>query len=124
MFLPLSHKEAESLNTATEPVVCKTSLTLGRLAETLVSQIPLNHEYSDRLTSKRLLVGESVGEPREISRGFLFRPQCAVPQASILFPPCLSQEDSTELEGGGPERAVASVEPARVSGFVVSHLRP
>lgn len=44
MFRPLRHKEAESLNMATEPVVCKASLTLGRLAESLV----LNHKYPVR----------------------------------------------------------------------------
>lgn len=67
-------------------------------------------------------------QPGEISRGFLFRPQ---PTASCptgfhpipLLPPPLPLLGRFSRAVGWRARAVASVEPARVSGFLVSHLR-
>lgn len=121
----LSDQEAEIMNKATEePEVCKATPTSGRVAESLV----LNHNTHSQAFSKRLLVGESAEKPLEIGRVFLFWPQWAVPSHGLPpIPPSVAPSPLlgrfNGAEGGGPEQWPGQG-PARVSGFLVSHLRP
>lgn len=75
----LSDQEAEIMNKATEPEVCKAAPTSGRAAESPV----LNHNTHSQAFSKRLLAGESVEKPLEIGRVFLFWPQYAEPSHGL-----------------------------------------
>lgn len=75
----LSDQEAEIMNKATEPEVCKAAPTSGRAAESPV----LNHNTHSQAFSKGLLVGESGEKPLEIGRVFLFWPQCAEPSHGL-----------------------------------------
>lgn len=120
----LSDQEVEIMNKTMEPEVRKTASTSGRAAESLV----LNHNTHCQAFSKRLLVSE-CGETSGDRQGFpVLATVCrTVPRASFhsfpLWPPRLSWEDLTEQRAEGQSSGRGKA-PARVSGFLVSHLRP